>query len=703
MGLNLDAVGREIGPVTKAYTWKDAALYALGVGAGFPELEYCYENGLKVLPSFAITTLYDFLPALAAASNVNLAGILHGEQALVFHNPIPPEGTLSTVGRITAFYDKGRDRGALVLAESVTRDGNGRKLFSGVTTLFSRLDGGFGGPAAPRAEVVFPGRPPDAVAAGKPSENQPLLFRLSGDVFPLHVDAAFARRAGFEGPIMHGLCTHGFACLALINRLTPGAPEKVRRLSCRFTRPLYPGTPIETRIWQVAAGRALWQVVNAVSGEIVIDRGEFEFGEAPADTVRFDGQVAVVTGAGGGLGRVYALELARRGARVVVNDLGGGRDGTGEATRAPAERVVEEIRALGGEAVANGDSVAAAEGGEAIVAAALKAFGRLDVLINNAGILRDKSFAKMSPGEWRAVLDVHLDGACHVTRPAFAVMKEQGYGRILMTTSGSGLYGNFGQANYSAAKLGLVGLMNTLKIEGLRHDIKVNAVAQVAASRLTEDVMPGDLFGRMAPEAVAPLVLFLCSRDCPVSGRVYNVGAGFANRAAVVTWRNVVVGDARTPPTVEAVVDSLARIDSLEGGREYWEAILQIGDAAAALSAPAGGGPGAGPAGPPSVAEVFAAMPGAFVAEAAAGVDVVFQFDISGRGGGSWHCIVRGGACTVAEGAHDRPACTVRMAADDFLAMMAGTLPAMQAYTSGRLKIEGDIMKSQLIEKLFKF
>ena len=220
---------------------------------------------------------------------------------------------------------------------------------------------------------------------------------------------------------------------------------------------------------------------------------------AAADSLRYDDRVAIVTGAGAGLGRIYAIELARRGAKVVVNDLGGARDGTGDGTAAPADQVVAEIKALGGEAVANYDNVATADGGENIVKAAVEAFGRLDILINNAGILRDKSFLKMEPENWQAVMDVHLNGAYFVTRPAMAAMKPNGYGRIVMTTSAAGLYGNFGQTNYSAAKTGLVGLANALKLEGAKHNIKVNTVAPIAASRLTEDVMPPDLFEKSKP------------------------------------------------------------------------------------------------------------------------------------------------------------------------------------------------------------
>ena len=208
--------------------------------------------------------------------------------------------------------------------------------------------------------------------------------------------------------------------------------------------------------------------------------------------IRFDGRVAIVTGAGAGLGRAYALELAKRGAKVVVNDLGGPRDGSGAGSASAADKVVEEIRTAGGEAVASYDSVSTPDGGEAIVNKAIDTYGRLDILINNAGILRDKTLAKMEPDDWSVVLSVHLDGAYNVSRPAFLKMRENGYGRIVLTSSASGLYGNFGQTNYSAAKLALVGFMNTLKIEGEKHDIKVNTIAPTARTRLTEDVLPPD-------------------------------------------------------------------------------------------------------------------------------------------------------------------------------------------------------------------
>jgi len=207
----------------------------------------------------------------------------------------------------------------------------------------------------------------------------------------------------------------------------PGQPEKVRRFKCRFSRPLYPGDPIKTQIWKIDDKTAFWKTINAKSGEEVITNGVFEFGDIPKDEIRFDGRVAVVTGAGGGLGRTYALELAKRGAKVVVNDLGGSRDGSGGGGKGPADKVVDEIKALGGTAVANYDSVSTPEGGQNIIKSAIDAFGTIDILINNAGILRDKSFLKMEPENWQTVMDVHLTGAYNVTKPAFAVMRDKGY------------------------------------------------------------------------------------------------------------------------------------------------------------------------------------------------------------------------------------------------------------------------------------
>lgn len=419
------------------------------------------------------------------------------------------------------------------------------------------------------------------------------------------------------------------------------------------------------------------------------------------DRIRFEERVAIVTGAGAGLGRVYALELAKRGAKVVVNDLGGARDGSGQGSASPAEKVVAEIKRLGGQAVANFDNVATAAGGENIVKTAMDAFGRVDILLNNAGILRDKSFVKMEPENWQAVLDVHLNGAFHVTRPAMAVMKENAYGRIVMTTSAAGLYGNFGQTNYSAAKMALVGLMQTLKLEGKKYGIRVNTIAPIAASRLTEDVMPPDLFEKSKPEHVAPLVMYLCSEKCKESGAILNSGMGYFNRAAVVTGPTVQLGDPDHPPTPEQIHENWKKINSLDGARELEDANAAI----FALIAPSddtADGAKIFKEGERNVQAVFDKMAGSFKADAAAGIDVIFQFNISGEGGGDWYCVIKDKTCRIEAARHEKPACTIKMAAGDFLAMMGGKLPAMQAYTSGKLKIEGDLMKSQLLEKLFK-
>jgi len=238
----------------------------------------------------------------------------------------------------------------------------------------------------------------------------------------------------------------------------------------------------------------------------------------------FDGQVAVVTGSGGGLGREYVLALAQRGARVVVNDVGSSVRGEG-ANEGPAEEVVKEILGLGGEAVADTHSVATPEGGAAIIQTALDAWGRVDILINNAGVLRDKAFHNQTNDELDPVLDVHLRGAFYVTRPAWVKMRDQNYGRVLMTSSNSGILGNFGQSNYGAAKMGLAGLTRVLAAEGAKYNIKVNAIAPLARTRMTENLL-GPLAEKLSPELVAPVALWLVHSDVPVSGEVYSAAGG---------------------------------------------------------------------------------------------------------------------------------------------------------------------------------
>ena len=238
----------------------------------------------------------------------------------------------------------------------------------------------------------------------------------------------------------------------------------------------------------------------------------------------YDGKVVIITGAGGGLGRQHALLMASRGALVVINDLGGAVDGSG-SDKGAAERVVDEIKALGGEAAADTNSVATPEGGKAIVQTAVDAFGKVDVVINNAGILRDKAFGNMEPELLDPVIDVHLKGAFNVTRAAWAIMKEQGYGRIVSTSSAAGIFGNFGQTNYGAAKMGLVGFTRVLAVEGAKYNIKANAIAPLALTRMTENLM-GGLGDKLDPALVSPLVAFLAHEDCPVSGQTFSVGGG---------------------------------------------------------------------------------------------------------------------------------------------------------------------------------
>jgi len=257
-------------------------------------------------------------------------------------------------------------------------------------------------------------------------------------------------------------------------------------------------------------------------------------------TMRFDGRVAIVTGAGGGLGRQHALALAARGAKVVVNDLGGTVDGSGGTPKA-AQSVVDEIRAAGGEAIASGASVTDPQAVQAMVEQALATWGRVDILVNNAGILRDKSFAKMALDDFRLVVEVHLMGAVNCTKAVWETMRTQNYGRIVMTTSSSGLYGNFGQANYGAAKMALVGLMQTLSIEGAKNDIRVNCLAPTAATRMTENLMPEAVLKLLRPETVTPGLLALVAEDAPTRA-ILCAGAGAFERAHITLTQGVFVG-----------------------------------------------------------------------------------------------------------------------------------------------------------------
>jgi NAD(P)-dependent dehydrogenase (short-subunit alcohol dehydrogenase family) len=282
--------------------------------------------------------------------------------------------------------------------------------------------------------------------------------------------------------------------------------------------------------------------------------------------IRFDGKVAIVTGAGGGLGRQHALELARRGAKVVVNDLGGAVDGSGGSSEA-AMKVVEEIKTAGGEAIANGSSVTDDAGVAQMVKQAMDLWGRIDILIANAGILRDKSFAKMEMADFELVLGVHLMGTVKPTKAVWEIMREQNYGRIVVTTSSSGLYGNFGQANYGAAKLGIIGFMNTIKLEGQKNNVHINAISPVAATRMTENLMPPAMLERLKPEYVTPGVVYLASEEAP-TGAILAAGAGVFALARIYETEGVNLGEGGL--SAEEVRDNWARISDEAGQKAYF-------------------------------------------------------------------------------------------------------------------------------------
>ena len=287
-------------------------------------------------------------------------------------------------------------------------------------------------------------------------------------------------------------------------------------------------------------------------------------------TLDYNGKVVIVTGAGGGLGRCHALEFARRGAKVVVNDLGGAVDGSGGSSEA-ADKVVEEIKAAGGEAISNGSSVTDDAGVANMVQQTMDAYGRIDVLVNNAGVLRDKSFAKMEIADFDFVVDVHLFGTMKPTKAVWPIMKEQGYGRIMVTSSSSGLYGNFGQSNYGAAKLGVVGFINTLKLEGQKDNIHINALAPVAWTRMTSNLMPPEMEEALAPDQVTPAVVFMCSDQAP-TGKIICAGAGAYAAAQIVETRGMYLG---TAPTAEDVAKNWEQISKLD---DQAEALFQGGE-----------------------------------------------------------------------------------------------------------------------------
>lgn len=297
--------------------------------------------------------------------------------------------------------------------------------------------------------------------------------------------------------------------------------------------------------------------------------------------ISFEGRVAIVTGAGGGLGRGYALELARRGARVVVNDLGGAVDGSGASTKA-ADLVVDEIKAAGGEAIASYDSVATPEGGEAIVTAALEEFGQVDIVINNAGILRDRSFVNLSRDELDGVMSTHLLGGFNVSQPAFRAMKDANYGRFVFTSSNAGIFGNFGQTNYGAAKAGLVGLSNVIAIEGSKYGIQSNVIAPVARTRMTEQLL-GPMAELVDPDQVMPMVVYLCSEQNPYTHEIFTAGGGRYGRIFIGTNQGWFAGS-KVVPSVDDIaghIDEIRDVSSYEIPMSSNEEIMIIGRALA--------------------------------------------------------------------------------------------------------------------------
>lgn len=299
-------------------------------------------------------------------------------------------------------------------------------------------------------------------------------------------------------------------------------------------------------------------------------------------TIRYDGKVAIVTGAGGGLGRSHAIELAKRGAKVVVNDLGGSVSGEGQNSDA-ALAVVAEIEALGGEAMAHPANVAVMEQVEDMVSQTMSAWGRIDILVNNAGILRDKSFIKMDMADFKLVLDVHLMGSVNCTKAVWEIMKNQEYGRIVMTSSSSGLYGNFGQSNYGAAKLGVVGFMNTLAQEGAKYNIRVNALAPTAGTRMTEGLMSEQAFNLLTPETVTPAVLYLVAEDAPTH-TILAAGAGAYAVAKIVETESVWLPEGeQTPEGIAAHWDQIANGQETQLKAGFEQTFRMVGKAAEGL------------------------------------------------------------------------------------------------------------------------
>jgi len=281
-------------------------------------------------------------------------------------------------------------------------------------------------------------------------------------------------------------------------------------------------------------------------------------------SITFNNKVAIVTGAGKGIGKQYAMDLAKRGASVVVNDIGKHPE-----SGSTADMVVAEIKKRGGKAVADYNSVSTMQGGQGIIDTAVEHFGKIDILINNAGILRDRTFMKMTENEWDNIIAVHLKGAFCVTQPAVKIMKENNYGRIVFTTSSSGMYGNFGQSNYGAAKMGVIGIMNTLKLETAKYNIKINTVAPNASTDMTKGVFPKNVAKRIKPEFNTPIVTYLCSEENRESGMIFTMSAGWFARSVMVSGKGLCIGDTKRPILAEEIRDNFYKIKDIENALPY--------------------------------------------------------------------------------------------------------------------------------------
>uniref|UniRef100_A0A0K0EVG5 Peroxisomal multifunctional enzyme type 2 n=1 Tax=Strongyloides venezuelensis TaxID=75913 RepID=A0A0K0EVG5_STRVS len=420
-------------------------------------------------------------------------------------------------------------------------------------------------------------------------------------------------------------------------------------------------------------------------------------------SLRFDGKVVLITGAGGGLGRTYALEFAKRGAKVVVNDLGGSAHGTDSST-SMADKVVNEIKAFGGIAVANYDSV---EFGEKLVKTAIDNFGRIDIVINNAGILRDKSFQKIGDLDWDLIQKVHLKGAFSVSKAAWPYMKEQKYGRIIVTSSNSGVYGNFGQANYSAAKMGLVGLSNTLAIEGAKYNIKVNSLIPTAGSRLTITAMPEDMVEALKPEFVTPLVVYMCHESFPHTGGIFEAGAGWYGQ--VQFYRSI--GKVISNATAEQVAENWGKISCMKDAKHFENGRDILTDLLGALSENE-----QSKTTPKNSGNMDKIASGIIFKEIAEGlkdkpdlvknVKAIIAYNIIDHGKSVAKIVLdfKNPPYAVYEGdvKDGKANATVTVEDKDFLDIATGKLNPQKAFMSGKLKVKGNVMLLQKLQGILE-